>query len=151
MLVSCTGLFYSHEGSFLCSSRGCHVPVSLDEALAGYEGDMVHVVLRHLPEAPLRPDSWGGGCCRWEPSECPFGHHDHPRKLYADASKGVLSREDQQWKVGPSVLRLDWMVGHHGQFILFSPKPVDAEGLIGMTQSLSDLKQVLESLRTEIE
>lgn len=152
MLVSRTGLFWTRD-----NDRECLVQVeggdseSVDDLLTPYEGKMVHVVIRHLPEEPLQTDSWGGGCCRWEPAECPFGHHLHPNKLYADASKGVLSRENHTWKVGSSALRFDWMAGHHGQFILFSPKPVDAGDITDMVQSLSGLKAVLESLQTETE
>lgn len=149
MLVSCVGLFYTFEGSVCCTQDGSQL--NLSEILSGYEGRFVQTVIRHFPEGPLNPELWGGGCCKWQPSECPFGHSEHPSKLYADASKGVLTRDNQQWKVGHSALRFDWMEGHHGQFILFSPQPANGEGLKGMIQSLSGLKDVVEMLRGETE
>jgi hypothetical protein len=100
MLVSRTGLFWtSDEGECLVQDSE-HESASVDELLRPYEGRMVYIVIRHFPEEPIQPDSWGGGCCRWEPSECPYWHHHHPTRIYKDASSGVVCREKKKRKGG---------------------------------------------------
>lgn len=149
MLETYTGLFYRNSEGSWCSEH--EQSTNIDDVLAPYVGAMVHVILRHLPTAPIQPDAWGGGCCKWQPASCPFEHENHPNKLYAISPKGVLSRNETRWMVGDVALRFDWMDGHLGQLILFSPRPMESVDIESAIRSIEALRSTFELLKGELE
>ena len=150
MILHRTGLFYE-EAEALRIEGPSGEGESVEDLLAPYLGRYVHLILRHASSGPVDLSLWGGGCCKWYPSPCPFGHGDHPQRLYGVSLSGVLENRSGGWSVGPTALRFDWMNGHNGQLILFSPQPVESDTLVGMTNALTSLREVMESLKTEME
>lgn len=64
---------------------------SLYDTLKPLIGRRVQLAFHHVPNMPIDPTRWGGGCCHWESyGRCPFGHHQEPTKLFNLAASGVL-------------------------------------------------------------
>lgn len=64
---------------------------SVYEALKPLVGRRVQLAVHHVPNMPIDPTRWGGGCCHWETlGDCPFGHRRNPTSLYNVADSGVL-------------------------------------------------------------
>ena len=81
------GLFYEQDGK-LRTDRGD----SVEDSLTPFMGEDINIAIHHLPSFPIEPDKWGGGCCMWQPAECPAGHHEHPDRLLNVTLRGHLER-----------------------------------------------------------
>ena len=101
--VVLTGLFYERDDKVLIVPEEGD-EADLDEHLEPFLGSQVKLVAHHLPPTPVDPERWGGGCCRWEPGDCPAGHHVNPTYLVLMAVEGELVRDEEQ---GWVVLRED--------------------------------------------
>lgn len=103
---------------------------SLEETLRPMVGSMVHLAAHFLP-VEMDPTRWGFGSCRWQPSECPAGHHKNPTFLLSVKGEGVLHGEDGCWWVetfaGLKVeIPLDQLNGHHGRVAAATAVDVEA-------------------------
>lgn len=81
-------------------------PKSVYDELLPLVGSKVRVAAHHLPMLPIDPARWGGGCCMFqEMGHCPFGHHEHPGRLFNVSEEGILvydidhSRSEGGWWV----------------------------------------------------
>lgn len=139
--------------------------VLVDEALVPYEGQEVIVSLHHIPELPLKPDAWGGGCCQWSPHPCPTGHHlpEYRNRLFAQNLEGVLVNVGGVWAIESfsgdvDPLHLDALAGHLarlGCVTKFSAEQMreslaqsgHLDAVESMGVKLSELQSVLENLK----
>jgi len=132
------GLFYRDPTGRLLSksSRGT---VVVEETLGQLLGHEVQLAMHHLPEIPLIPDQWGGGCCMWQASgRCPAGHHENPSFLLSIAGRGILQHREDGWHLatfeGEDIsIPLHQMEGHLGR--IAAVPIIDLEK---MKDSLSD-------------
>lgn len=61
-------------------------------ALCPLIGQRVYFAVHHVPSDPIDPSRWGGGSCLWQPAaRCPFGHHEHPTRLFNLTAQGMLT------------------------------------------------------------
>lgn len=79
------GLFYIQDGK-IATDRGDF----LYEQLEPLVGQDIQLAVHFMPSMPPDPTKWGGGCCVWQPAECPAGHHEHPDRILNIALRGVL-------------------------------------------------------------
>lgn len=92
----------------------------LDE-LSPMEGRLIQASMHHKPQNPIQP-RWGGGCCLWQPSPCPAGHHEDPSYLLNVMGRGVLEIGQGgycllQADYGDIDLPLHLMDGHYGLLV----------------------------------
>jgi hypothetical protein len=109
------GLFYISEGKLVTEDGD-----DLYEQLVPFVGQDIQLAMHFLPPNPPDMTRWGGGCCMWQPAECPAGHHDHPDRLLNIALRGVLGRDVDRWFIdtfeGNQVdLPFALLDGHHGR------------------------------------
>lgn len=138
---------------------------TVESLLSPLVGQDIHLAIHFVPQLPIDPSKWGGGCCLWQPSPCPAGHHEHPDRLLNVAVRGRLGREGNRWWVdqmnGKRVdIPLHLLVGHYGRVAAatvfdvqqireslegFSPDQVESLGV-----QASDLRDVLSRLQTHL-
>lgn len=84
-------------------------------------GKQVQLAVHHVPPMPPDPGRWGGGCCLWQPSRCPAGHHEQSGWLYNVSGQGFLSEAGDDWTLegfdgSTQLLRLNlFLPGHHAR------------------------------------
>ena len=86
-------------------------------------GGRVRCVAQFIPPTPPLMDRWGAGCCFWEPSSCPAGHHEDPGKMLNFSQSGVLCREGARWWLEGDEIRdlpLKLLEGHRGRLLVVS-------------------------------
>jgi len=114
------GLFYKDAEGCLKARSFDGTETSVEEILKRFRGREIQLAMHHLPNIPLVPDRWGGGCCMWQASgKCPAGHHEDPSFLLSVAGRGVLDCPDG-WQLvtfeGEVVsIPLHQMEGHYGR------------------------------------
>lgn len=115
------GIFYHDpDGKLLVKSLTGPV-IPLDETLARVQDREVQLAMHHLPEFPLAPDKWGGGCCMWQSiGTCPAGHHKDPSYLMNLSGRGILRRKDDVWFLETfegtkQILPVDQLEGHNAR------------------------------------
>ncbi|MFA6234556.1 MAG: hypothetical protein WC824_10295 [Bacteroidota bacterium] len=120
------GLFYRDEKSCLCA-KSMNGEISIvEDILKSIQDKEIQFAMHHLPDFPLDPKRWGGGCCLWEPSgKCPAGHHENPGFLLSIAGKGILRFSDTGWHLitseGEDIsIPLHQMEGHTGRIVAVS-------------------------------
>ena len=151
------GLFYRRDG-IITTDKG----VALFEQLEPLVGQDIHLAVHFLPSDPPNPERWGGGCCMWQPSQCPAGHHEHPDRLLNLAVRGVLGRDGDQWWIdqfdGKRVqIPFTLLDGHQGRVAAASVFDVQAmqESLSNITPDMienisirsNNLRDLLDQLR----
>ena len=115
------GIFYRDETSSLMARAPEGKVSAVDQVLGRLENLEIQFAMHHLPEMPLIPDRWGGGCCMWQASgKCPAGHHENPSFLLSIAGRGVLRRQEDGWHLatfeGEDIsIPLHQMEGHMGR------------------------------------
>lgn len=115
------GVFYSDADGRLFAKPPSGSAVSVEDTLAVVLGREVQLAMHHLPEYPLVPDKWGGGCCLWQSiGKCPAGHHDNPSYLMSMTGRGILRCEGAAWFLTTFegtgvVLPLEQLEGHHAR------------------------------------
>lgn len=147
------GVFYCEHGNLFVPGRDA--PVA--DILEPFIGSEVMVAVHHHPSKPLADtDEWGAGSCMWRPTgACPYGHHEHPRKLYQAHLKGVLRLEDGNWFVGITKLDLAPLEGHLSRLVVTlcePPEELTKSFDVGPEDALNpeDLMLRLEKLRSLI-
>lgn len=134
------------------------------EALKKLDGHPVRLIIHHVPDTPPNPHRWGGGACMWQTKgTCPFGHHDHPSRLFAFEGEGILNftldhaAMDGGWELergeDSTTIPLGWtLVGHRAR-ILAVPL-MEGAGLAenmadisSLTDRLTQAEQILRSLK----
>lgn len=156
------GLFYIQDGK-ISTDRGDF----LYEHLEPMVGQDIQLALHFLPPTPPDPDRWGGGCCMWQPAECPAGHHEHPDRILNIALRGVLRHEGDQWSLDTFdgkqvVLPFALLDGHHGRVAAATVFDVQAmqeslaekftpESLETLGVRASNLRDLMERLRQHTE
>jgi len=145
-----TGLFYERDGDlFVQDKQGPDASVS--ESLEPFLNQKIQIAAAHLPPTPVDPKKWGGGCCMWEPGECPAGHHHNPGYLVLMEAQGVITFEDGQWAVltdeGKRVeVPVAMLLGHTAQVAvvtLFNSKDLSQEGSL---EDIEEMGQELEEM-----
>lgn len=64
---------------------------SVYDTLRPLVGQHVYFAVHHVPSDPVDVARWGGGSCLWQPAaRCPFGHHEHPTRLFNLTAQGTL-------------------------------------------------------------
>jgi hypothetical protein len=64
---------------------------SVYETLKPFIGERVQIAVHQLPDSPPNLARWGGGSCFWQDAgHCPFGHHEHPHRLFNVSGQGFL-------------------------------------------------------------
>lgn len=129
------GLFYERDGQILSDQS----QDSLDGLLNPLIGEDIHLAVQFVPPLPIDPDKWGGGCCMWQPSPCPAGHHLDSTRLLNVAVRGTLERRGSQWLIhqldGKTIeVPFHLLPGHHGRVAAASVFDVQ-----GMRDSLQGL------------
>lgn len=84
------------EGVFHLDDSGSRLLSDGRDVYAGLlplVGRRIQFAAHHVPDSPPNPARWGGGCCRWEPAECPFGHRQNPARLFVINGEGVLGHD----------------------------------------------------------
>lgn len=134
------------------------------EALKGLDDHPVRLFIHHVPDTPPSPGRWGGGSCQWQGTgACPFGHHDHPARLFAFEGEGILNFTLDHaamtggWELERGedsiTIPLGWtLVGHRAR--LLAVPLVEGVGLAenmadisALTDRISHAEQILRSLR----
>ncbi len=113
------GIFVRNEGE-ICVQETSEIPSLVTGKLEPLLGQEVQLAVVHLPRLPLEPGKWAGGCCLWQPSPCPVGHHINPAYLLNFTATGVLHHEGRRWWVTgfdgkEQMLPLEQLEGHHGR------------------------------------
>jgi len=152
------GLFYQASGQ-VCVQGVSGSPSNLVEMLAPFEGQRVRLVAHHQPPTPIEHTRWGGGCCRWQPADCPAGHHLNPAYLFCFSGIGVLTRVPEGWQVQAAekteTLSMTSLIGHAARMVLVSDMepPVggstdpDLSRLLELGDQVEDLKRCIANLR----
>jgi len=155
------GLFYTQEGD-LVTERGD----SLYQHIMPLVGQDIQLAVHFMPPIPPDPGKWGGGCCMWQPAECPAGHHEHPDRILNISLRGVLVQETgDRWfldtfdgkRVGIPFVLLD---GHYGRVAAATVPDVQAmqealgsinwESVEAMGFRANNLRDLMERLRISI-
>lgn len=145
------GLFYITDEK-LVTDHGEIVSNHLEP----FVGHNVHIAIHFLPTTP-DTNRWGGGCCMWQPHQCPAGHHVQSDRMLNVSASGVITVADGRWLVSQAdgtkieipLLLLD---GHYGRIIVataFDHNMVDGESSdvvesIGL--KVKDLSSLMEKL-----
>ena len=144
------GIFYEDDGKIVTDKGG-----SVEDLLA------VHFV----PQLPIDPDKWGGGCCLWQPRPCPAGHHEHPDQILNISVRGVLSHTGGHWHIdqmdGKRVeIPLVLLDGHYGrlaaasifdvQKIRESMGEFDPDQIESLGTQATELRDVLSKLQEHL-
>jgi hypothetical protein len=157
------GLFYIQDGK-ITTDRGDLLYEHL-EPLVGHD---IQLAVHFLPPSPPDPTKWGGGCCMWQPAECPAGHHEHPDRILNIALRGVLGRDPgSRWFLdtfdGKQVdLPFALLDGHHGRVAAATVFDVQAmqeslaekitpESLEALGVRANNLRDLMERLRIHTE
>lgn len=99
MVIILEGLFaLSNEGHIQVHQADGQVVDVLDQ-LMPLVGQRVRIALHHVPPSPPDPNRWGGGCCHWQPSKCPAGHHVEPASLHNVSFEGLFLVRDSRFEV----------------------------------------------------
>lgn len=128
--------------------------VNFGALLAPHEGKEVQVVAYHFPHGGLDPTKPGGGSCLWPTGKCPY-HTLTPTSLFAAKARGILHRRDDgEWLVEDTPLRLDTLRGHHAGIVLFpvpdltaNPSPVTPEDAGNLSSYMEQVQGLLAQVR----
>lgn len=156
------GLFYIQDGK-ISTDRGDF----LYEHLEPMVGQDIQLAVHFMPPNPPDPDKWGGGCCMWQPADCPAGHREHPDRILNLALRGVLGRDGDRWFMdtfdGKQVdLPFALLDGHHGRVAAATVFDVQAmqealaekftpESLEALGVRANNLRDLMERLRAATE
>lgn len=160
------GLFYiqSHENGqqVLTTNHGDDLFDVLDPLV----GQDIQLAVHFLPPVPPNPTKWGGGCCMWQPADCPAGHREHPDRILNIALRGVLGRKDGRWFMdtfeGKQVeIPFTLLDGHHGRVAAATVFDVQAmqealaekitpESLETLGVRANNLRDLMERLREHV-
>ena len=152
------GLFHESGTGFLRVEDPSKAMVLVCPQLESDLGVPVHVVIHHVPKTPLDKSRWGGGCCHWQPAECPAGHHKDPGHLLHFDASGILQAtsfyengDPKRFALlqpdGQTVdLPLQGLLGHDARIILVV-KGVGTEDQGDLINSAQKLQETLRSLQ----
>lgn len=157
------GLFYIQDGK-ITTDRGDF----LYEHLEPMVGQDIQLAVHFMPPIPPDPTKWGGGCCMWQPTECPAGHHQHPDRILNIALRGVLGHDTgYRWFMdtfdGKQVdLPFALLDGHYGRVAAATVFDVQAmqealaekitpESLEALGVRANNLRDLMERLRVHTE
>ena len=144
-VVILEGLFYLSGVGELCVELETGSKEVVADYLSPMIGDRVRLAFHHTPPSRIDPSKWGGGCCHFQPAECPVGHHQNPAWLLNVSGEGILQREH----------KLDPQGNERGAWYLaqFDGSKMDLplEGLIGhdsriAAASVMDVEKMREAL-----
>lgn len=142
------------EGPLRLDRHETPTTVDITGLLAPHEGREVQLIAYHFPHGGLDPTKQGGGSCLWESGKCPY-HTVTPTSLYAAKARGILHRKDNgEWFVDDTPLRLDVLRGHHAGIVLFpapdataSPSAVTPEDMSGLSSYMEQVQGLLTQVR----
>jgi len=117
------GIFYNLGGDLACQTDAGPEVLIVDQ-LRPFLGEEVQLAIHHLPPMPPDPTKWGGGCCHWQPSRCPAGHHKNPGFLLNFTGQGGLERKGRNWfltdkfRAKQTPIPLDFLEGHQARLVI---------------------------------
>jgi len=170
-IVILEGLFYISGVGELCVEKETGAKVIVADHLQPMIGERVRFALHHIPPAKIDESKWGGGCCHFQPSECPVGHHNNPAWLLNVSGEGYLQRKYQPnaqgsergpWRLtqfdGTDLeLPLEGLVGHDSRIAVASVLDVEkmrealeGQGVDGLIDQATQLKETIRGFRDHL-
>ena len=163
-VVLLEGLFRAHADGFVVERDDGVIKPILPE-IEKFHKQSVFLSMHHLPPMTIQRDRWCGGCCLWQPVDCPFGHHRTPLQLLNYTGQGVMTMGGEGnlyidfFDGRREILPLRWMDGHIGRFVAATALSVEAMrdavnaspvamDVLGLTNQVSDLRDVLVRIQT---
>lgn len=113
-LVLLEGLFFWKDGHLMVEGR------VVEDVLHPLIGENVRFAMHQVPLHGIDTAKWGGGCCHWQPADCPVGHQHDPGFLLNISGEGILQMDGERWWLarfdgGRTELPLGLLEGHDGR------------------------------------